>query len=69
MRNSGRTISGRTVVISGGASGIGRVLAQRLSTHGCPVAITDIDERGLKVLSRFESALRRRSRQRAVSAV
>ena len=41
-------ISGRTVVISGAASGIGRGLAQRLSTHGCPVAITDIDERGLK---------------------
>ena len=43
-----RTISGRTVVISGAASGIGRGLAQRLSAHGSPVAITDIDERGLK---------------------
>ncbi|OBK75003.1 SDR family oxidoreductase [Mycobacterium sp. 1274761.0] len=43
-----RRISGRTVVISGAASGIGRALAQRLSEHGCPVALTDIDERGLK---------------------
>jgi NAD(P)-dependent dehydrogenase (short-subunit alcohol dehydrogenase family) len=43
-----RTISGRTVVISGAASGIGRALAQRLSAHSCPVAITDIDETGLK---------------------
>jgi len=43
-----RTISGRTAVISGAASGIGRGLAQRLSAHGSPVAITDIDERGLK---------------------
>jgi len=43
-----RTISGRTAVISGAASGIGRALAQRLSAHGSPVAITDIDERGLK---------------------
>ncbi|MFG1931362.1 SDR family NAD(P)-dependent oxidoreductase [Mycobacterium sp. NPDC048908] len=43
-----RTISGRTVVISGAASGIGRALAQRLSAHSCPVAITDIDEAGLK---------------------
>lgn len=43
-----RTISGRTGVISGAASGIGRSLAQRLSAHGSPVAITDIDERGLK---------------------
>ena len=45
---SKRTISGRTVVISGAASGIGRALAQRLSAHSCPVAITDIDEKGLK---------------------
>jgi NADP-dependent 3-hydroxy acid dehydrogenase YdfG len=43
-----RTISGRTVVISGAASGIGRALAQRLSSHSCPVAISDIDEKGLK---------------------
>ena len=45
---SKRKISGRTAVISGAASGIGRALAQRLSTHGCPVALTDIDELGLK---------------------
>ena len=43
-----RTISGRTVVITGAASGIGRALAQRLSAHSCPVAIADIDEQGLK---------------------
>jgi NADP-dependent 3-hydroxy acid dehydrogenase YdfG len=43
-----RTINGRTVVISGAASGIGRALAQRLSTHGCPVALTDVDGPGLK---------------------
>jgi NAD(P)-dependent dehydrogenase (short-subunit alcohol dehydrogenase family) len=43
-----RTVSGRTVVITGAASGIGRALAQRLSSHGCAVAIADIDERGLK---------------------
>ncbi|HZA08467.1 SDR family NAD(P)-dependent oxidoreductase [Mycobacterium sp.] len=43
-----RTISGRTVVITGAASGIGRALAQRLSAHGCPVAIADVDEKGLK---------------------
>jgi NADP-dependent 3-hydroxy acid dehydrogenase YdfG len=43
-----RTISGRTVVVTGAASGIGRALAQRLSQHGSPVAIADIDAAGLK---------------------
>ena len=42
------TLSGRSVVITGAASGIGRALAQRLSQHGCAVAIVDIDEKGLK---------------------
>ena len=44
---SARTITGRTAVITGAASGIGRSLAQRLSADSCPVAIADIDERGL----------------------
>jgi NADP-dependent 3-hydroxy acid dehydrogenase YdfG len=35
-------------MITGAASGIGRSLAQRLSTAGSPVAIADIDETGLK---------------------
>jgi NADP-dependent 3-hydroxy acid dehydrogenase YdfG len=43
-----RKISGRTVVISGAASGIGRGLAHRLSRHGSPVALIDVDEVGLK---------------------
>ena len=47
-RSQRRKISGRTVMITGAASGIGRALAQRLSNAGCPVAIADIDERGLK---------------------
>jgi NADP-dependent 3-hydroxy acid dehydrogenase YdfG len=41
-------ISGRTVVITGAASGIGRALAQRLSSHGCPVALADVNEQALK---------------------
>ena len=48
MAKSRVTISGRTAVISGAASGMGRSLAQRLSAHGSPVAITDINEQGLK---------------------
>lgn len=41
-------ISGRTVVITGAASGIGRALARRLSSHGCPVALADVNEQALK---------------------
>ena len=48
MSTRRQPLSGRTVVISGAASGIGRALAQRLSSRGCPVALTDVDERGLK---------------------
>ena len=47
-KSSAHVISGRTVVITGAASGIGRALAQRLSAHGCPVAIADVDEVALK---------------------
>ena len=43
-----REISGRPVMITGAASGIGRSLAQRLSGRGSPVAIADIDEAGLE---------------------
>jgi NAD(P)-dependent dehydrogenase (short-subunit alcohol dehydrogenase family) len=48
MSKKRRTISGRTAVITGAASGIGRALAQRLSAHSCPVALADVDEAGLK---------------------
>jgi NADP-dependent 3-hydroxy acid dehydrogenase YdfG len=40
-------VDGRTAFVSGAASGIGRAVAQRLSSHGCPVAIVDQDEAGL----------------------
>jgi NAD(P)-dependent dehydrogenase (short-subunit alcohol dehydrogenase family) len=39
-------LAGRTAVITGAGSGIGRALAQRLSRHGCPVAIADADADG-----------------------
>jgi NADP-dependent 3-hydroxy acid dehydrogenase YdfG len=41
------SITGRPVMITGAASGIGRALAQRLSALGSPVAIADLDEAGL----------------------
>lgn len=40
-------VDGRTAVISGAGSGIGRALAQRLAAHGCPVALTDWNADGL----------------------
>ncbi len=43
-----KPITGRPVMITGAASGIGRSLARRLSRSGSPVAIADIDAAGLK---------------------
>jgi NADP-dependent 3-hydroxy acid dehydrogenase YdfG len=42
------TINGRTAVITGAGSGIGRAVAQRLAAHGCPVALADWDEDGVQ---------------------
>ncbi|HEX6499708.1 MAG TPA: SDR family NAD(P)-dependent oxidoreductase [Micromonosporaceae bacterium] len=47
-RHRPEPLAGHTAVITGAASGIGRALALRLSAAGCPVAIADIDDRGLK---------------------
>ena len=52
MSRHRRTISGRPVVITGAASGIGRSLAQRLSRSGSPVAIADVNETGVKETAR-----------------
>lgn len=47
-RASHPPLAGQTVVITGAASGIGRALAQRLSAHGCPVAIVDANAEALE---------------------
>src|SRR5947208_140058 len=41
-------VDGLTAYVSGAASGMGRAVAQRLSAHGCPVAIVDWNEAGLE---------------------
>lgn len=41
------SINGKTAVITGAGSGIGRAFAQRLARHGCPVALVDWNEDGL----------------------
>lgn len=40
------TLSGKTVVITGAAVGIGRAIAERLAAEGAWVAVTDLNESG-----------------------
>jgi NADP-dependent 3-hydroxy acid dehydrogenase YdfG len=42
------SLAGKTVVITGAGSGMGRAMAQRLSGVGCPVAICDWNEDDLR---------------------
>lgn len=42
-------IDGRTAYVSGAGSGIGQAVARLLASRGCPVAIVDQDEDGLRV--------------------
>ena len=39
-------VSGKTAIVTGGASGIGRGCAERLAEEGATVLVTDIDEHG-----------------------
>ena len=48
MASTPIVVAGRTAVITGAGSGIGRALAQRLAAHGCPVALCDWNEEQLK---------------------
>jgi short-subunit dehydrogenase len=44
-----RSFAGRTAVITGAGSGIGRALAHELARRGAKVAISDVDRDGLEV--------------------
>src|SRR3954462_6609757 len=48
MRRKTVQLDGRTAVITGAGSGMGRALARLLASRGCPVVISDVNEDGLK---------------------
>ena len=43
-----RGLAGRRVILTGGASGIGRAAALRLAAEGCVLGIFDLDEAGAR---------------------
>jgi 2-hydroxycyclohexanecarboxyl-CoA dehydrogenase len=47
-----RGLHGRRVILTGGASGIGRAAALRLATEGCVLGIFDLDESGAQQTAR-----------------
>ncbi|HXA26814.1 MAG TPA: SDR family NAD(P)-dependent oxidoreductase [Acetobacteraceae bacterium] len=43
-----RGLDGKRVILTGGASGIGRTAALRLADEGCVLGIFDLDESGAR---------------------
>ena len=58
-----RTFAGKVAAITGAASGIGRSLATTLAREGCEVAISDVDEAGLRETAALCSSVRVTSRK------
>lgn len=55
-----KNLKGRVAVVTGAASGIGRATAIALAREGCDLAITDINEAGLKETAKSVKALGRK---------
>src|SRR5262245_30619646 len=55
------SLSGRTAVVTGGASGIGRAIALRVARDGADVAILDVDVASAERVAREVVALGRRA--------
>ena len=45
-------LAGRRIVITGAGSGMGRAIAERVTAEGAQLALTDLNERGLKAVGR-----------------
>jgi sorbitol-6-phosphate 2-dehydrogenase len=44
----GKTLEGKTAIVTGGAQGLGEAISLRLASEGCQVVVADIKEDGIK---------------------
>ena len=51
-----RDLQGKTVFLTGAASGIGRQLALQLADTGCDLALVDLDKTGLDAVAQLATA-------------
>ena len=51
-RRSAGALAGRRIVVTGAGSGMGRAIAKRFAAEGARLALTDMNDRGLKAVAR-----------------